>query len=93
MRCIRRAVQPGPHFIYTLRQLRVKGINHLDLTIDGNHLTGSGDKSEKFTWPGTGNRGVRLAVSSSRTTISPPEFPGLWGVFRFFNAAAHLDAK
>jgi hypothetical protein len=54
MRCIRRAVQPGPHFIYTLRQLRVKGINHLDLTIDGNHLTGSGDKSEKFTLAGNG---------------------------------------
>ncbi|HEY2234786.1 MAG TPA: ImcF-related family protein [Candidatus Angelobacter sp.] len=78
----------GPHLLYTVHQPRVKGINHLDLSIDGSHLEGAGDKSGKFTWPGTASRGLRLEVSSSHTNPQPPEFPGLWGVFRFFNAAA-----
>ena len=77
----------GPHLSYTLRQPNVKGIDHLDLTIDGNRLSSQGNKSQKFAWPGEENRGVRLEVSYGGGAHPPIEYPGLWGAFRFFHEA------
>jgi type VI secretion system protein ImpL len=74
---------------YTIHQPPEKGIDKLDLAIDGTRLTGQGNQSLKFLWPGDANRGVQLDIVHNHKS-DPFAFSGTWGVFKFFYSAQRV---
>jgi type VI secretion system protein ImpL len=82
-----------PQYAFTMTPFPSQGIKELTLAIDGNSYT-SKEKNEKpmqFAWPGTGAQEVTLmAKFSGGSQLTLLHFSGLWAVFHFFGAAAHV---
>ncbi len=78
-----------PHFTYSLKPVPSEGIQSVTLNLDGQSITYSGGNAaaKQFTWPAP-QPGVRATAKfGGSTEITWATYPGLWGVFRFFNKA------
>ncbi len=78
-----------PHFTYSLKPVPSEGIQSVTLNIDAQSITYSGGNAaaKQFTWPAP-QPGVRATAKfGGSTEITWATYPGLWGVFRFFNKA------
>jgi type VI secretion system protein ImpL len=82
-----------PQYSFTLTPFPSQGIKSLTLEIDGASYTSKGNdrKPMQYVWPGTGAQGVTLmAKFSGGSKLTLLHFSGLWAVFHFFGAAAHV---
>ena len=75
-----------PRMVYSLRESTRNNVPSLSITIDGETLTGSGNRKQ-FNWPGT-SQGLKLA--SGPLTLA--SFDGVWGVFHFMSRAQWTNA-
>jgi type VI secretion system protein ImpL len=94
---IQQALYPNgakqPQYAFTMMPFPSEGIQNLTLTIDGASYTAKGkdQKPMQFLWPGTGAQNVTLAAKfSGGSELNLLNFSGLWAVFHFFGAAAHV---
>jgi type VI secretion system protein ImpL len=94
---IQQALYPNgakqPQYAFTMTPFPSQGIQNLTLTIDGVSYTSKGkdQKPMQFLWPGTGAQSVTLAAKfSGGSELNLLNFSGLWAVFHFFGAAAHI---
>ncbi|HLY19508.1 MAG TPA: ImcF-related family protein [Bryobacteraceae bacterium] len=80
-----------PRFTYSLRAVPTDGVQRLGLEIDAQKLDYSGGSAapKLFTWQGSGPHGARGTLGADGISFTDED--GLWGVFRFFNAADHRD--
>lgn len=78
-----------PKMAYTLTPLKSDVVTGSQLQIDGQSQTfGASGGGKQFTWPGSGQQGVRGTVKLvGGSSIDVEAQPGLWGIYRFIYAA------
>ena len=81
-----------PKMVYTLTPLKSDVVTGSQLNIDGQSQSfGASGGGKQFTWPGSGQQGVRGNVKLVGGTAFDVEAqPGLWGIYRFIYAADHV---
>jgi type VI protein secretion system component VasK len=80
---------PDPHFTYTLKPVKVDGIDTVGLQLDGQTFSYSGgDPTPKqFVWQASGTHEAKATVKFGGPELAWSSNEGLWAIFQFFNKA------